>query len=409
VIAATLCLINFATEGLGGLSLGLFIIPMCRDMGISRGLFGWVTTSRALAGGLSGFFLGRILDRTGPRILIAVSAFITGLSVIGIGAATNTYRLFFFFAIIGLAGLSSPGGSILSTVPVAKWFVRKRGKALAFATAGFTAGAVVFLPVTQLLIDAFGWRRTWFVIAMTSMTLIIPSALVFLRRQPEDMGLHPDGDPEMTAVAEAAGNCALDEPVWTVGEAMRTKVFWLLMFAYVLGGFGMGGTMHRIPYFVELGFNPGLVSICFSTDAIAATLMTLTAGLLLDRFPARFVAAGAFAGFAGAMTVMLFASNAVHMFASVILFGFSVGFYSVGQSYLWANYFGRTFLGTIRGVTIPAVLVASAIGGPAVGYIYDFTGSYKPAWQILIGIFLLAALVMLFAKPPGKASENRLS
>jgi MFS family permease len=234
------------------------------------------------------------------------------------------------------------------------------------------------------------------------MTVIIPSALVFLRRQPEDMGLHPDGDPEMTAVAEATGNYVHYDPVWTVGEAMRTKVFWLLIFAYVLCGFGMGGTMHRIPYFVELGFDPGLVSVCFSTDAIAATLMTLTGGLLLDRFPARFVAAGAFAGFAGAMTVMLFASNTVHMFASVILFGFSVGFNSVGQSYLWANYFGRTFLGTIRGVTVPAIFVASAMGGPVVGYIYDFTGSYKPAWQVLFGIFLLAALVMLLATPPEK-------
>ncbi len=83
------------------------------------------------------------------------------------------------------------------------------------------------------------------------------------------------------------------------------------------------------------------------------------------------------------------------------------------QTYIWASYFGRAFLGTIRGITLPAILMASAIGAPAVGYIYDFTGGYALAWWLLIGIYGVAFLVMMSAVPPdrdgfGRSSDARL-
>jgi cyanate permease len=72
----------------------------------------------------------------------------------------------------------------------------------------------------------------------------------------------------------------------------------------------------------------------------------------------------------------------------------------VAQTYLWAQYYGRTFLGTIQGVTLPALLAASAFGAPVVGYVYDYTESYDIAWQALIGIYVVAMVVMLLATPP---------
>ena len=95
IIVAVLFVINFATQAAGALNLGLFILPMCTDMGISRGLFGWLTACRALAGGVSSFFLGPLLDRYGPRILIPLSSLITGLSLIGIAASKQVNHLIF--------------------------------------------------------------------------------------------------------------------------------------------------------------------------------------------------------------------------------------------------------------------------------------------------------------------------
>ena len=399
-IVATLFVVNFAIGTTGGLNLGLFIIPMGNDLGMSRSLFGWLSTARSLSGGASSIVLGRLVDRFGSRILIPVSSLITGLCLIGVGLANHVYQTFFLFALMGLVGLSAQGGSLLSSVPVAKWFVRRRGTALSLATLGMGIGPIIFVPVTQLLIDGVGWRTTWIILACISMSIIIPLTLVFLRRQPEDMGLLPDGDATRITGPESKTTPGDVETVWTVRQALRTRAFWVLTASLMLGGFAMGTAIHRIPYWMELGFDPRIVSLSFSADAAGAAIMILAAGFLLDRFPARFVAAGAFAGFAGAMALMLTATSTFHMFASTILFGSSVGINMVCQTYLWASYYGRTFLGTIRGITMPITLLPIAAGAPVAGYIYDSTGGYELAWQIAIGMYILALLVMVSATPP---------
>ncbi|MDP6402279.1 MAG: MFS transporter [SAR202 cluster bacterium] len=400
VIVATLFVVNFATHATGTLNLGLFVIPMGDALGISRGLFGWLTTARYLAGGLSAIFLGRLLDRFGPRLLIPASALVTGLCVIGFGMADNVVQLFLLFTVIGLAGLSTPGGGLLSSVPVAKWFVRRRGTAIALASLGLGLGGITLLPITQVLINVVEWRRAWLYLGITSMVLIIPPALIYLRRQPEDLGLRPDGDTGPSTGPDSTEEKEDEEAAWTLKEALHTRAFWLLTTALVLGGFGMGASIHRIPYWVELGFDADLVSLSFSADAAGATVMMLGAGFLLDRFPARFVAAGAYAGFAGALVLMLTASSTFDLFASVVLWGLAIGINIVSQTYLWADYFGRAFLGTIRGITLPTIMLASAFGAPTVGYIFDFSGGYEPAWRALIAVYLLALVIMVTAKPP---------
>ncbi len=128
--------------------------------------------------------------------------------------------------------------------------------------------------------------------------------------------------------------------------------------------------------------------------------MMLAAGFLLDRFPARFVAASAFAGFAGAVALMLTASSVTDLFVSAVIWGFSAGINIVTQPFLWANYYGRTFLGSIRGITLPSILLANAFGAPVVGDVFDFTGGYGPAWFGLIGLYIVAFVIMISAVPP---------
>ena len=406
VIVVTLFFVNFAVHATGTLNLGLFVIPMGEAMGISRSTFGWLTTARYLAGGFTSLFLGRLLDRFGPRLIIPASAAVTGVCVIGFGLADNVVQLFILFTVVGLAGLSTPGGGLLSTVPAAKWFVRRRGIALGLASLGLGVGGIVMLPLTQFLIDSVGWRDAWLYLGIISMALIIPLSLTFLRRQPEDMGLRPDGDAISPAPQKSDDPETADEAVWTLNEALHTRAFWLLTLALVLGGFGMGASVHRIPYFVELGFDADLVAVSISADAGGAAAMLLVVGLLFDRFPARFVAAGAYVGFTVSMGLTLTASSTFDLFVAVILWGLSVGINIVSQSYLWADYFGRTFLGTIRGITMPTILLASAFGAPLVGYIYDTTDGYELAWKTLMAIYVMALVVMLITTPPHKANSN---
>ena len=162
-------------------------------------------------------------------------------------------------------GSGSPTRRI-STVPVTKWFVRKRGKALAVMSLGNPIGGLIFIPLTQIFIDDFGWRLAWIYLAIIGTSLILPLAIVLVRREPEDMGLLPDGGPPRLSARQAeAGQPATvsrrDEYSWTRAQAMRSPAFWrlVLVFSFVHMATNSVG-VHRIPSFMDRGFDPTLIS-----------------------------------------------------------------------------------------------------------------------------------------------------
>src|SRR4029079_7399817 len=93
----------------------------------------------------------------------------------------------------GATGLQGGGNSLFTQVPLARWFVRNRGKALSMAFIGTPAGIFVFPTLTQLLIDEFGWRSAWAMIGGFGGVVVVIVALLIMRDRPSDMGLAPDG------------------------------------------------------------------------------------------------------------------------------------------------------------------------------------------------------------------------
>ena len=398
IIVVTLFLVNFATMATGTLNFGLFVIPMGEDLDMSRGFIGWSQTTRMLAGGVSGFILGRLLDRHGARLLIAVASITTGACMVGLFFVQNSWQFLGLFTLMGFIGLSAPGG-LLTSVPVAKWFVQHRGRALAIATTGLGMGGIAFMPITQILIDGVGWRSAWLLLAIISVAFTLPLALLFLRKQPEDMGLLPDG--RERKISNRQRELPRDEIQWTAAQAMRTKTFWRLIVFFGLLGFAAGGSsIHRLPYWVEQGFDAQLVSYAFAADAAGAALMAFVAGFMVDRFPVRYVGAISSLGFVVAVALQFVTSHPFFLFASVILFGLAVGANMIVTTYVWADYYGRAFLGTIRGIVLPASLLTSGAGAPIAGYIYDYSDSYTLVWWIVMALCAAGAVVILGTRAP---------
>src|SRR5262249_41748376 len=148
----------------------------------------------------------------------------------------------------------------------------------------------IFVPLSQILIDGFGWRSAWIILAILGAGLIIPLALAFVRRQPEDLGLLPDGDraTATAASAPAGGTPALSaERSWTRGEALRSPTFWRLVFVFGVVMLATNSVaVHRIPSFMDRGLDPHLISYATALDAAAAGLSTFVMGMLAQRFPA---------------------------------------------------------------------------------------------------------------------------
>ncbi len=403
VIVSVMAATGAVSMGMGSFNFGLFIKPMGDELGIGRAAFGWAQTARQGASSATSPLIGWLLDRYGSRVMLPVAALATGCALIGLAYVTSAWHLVVLFIVMGLVGMSGPG-ALVTTVPVLKWFVRNRGKAVAFVGLGIPVGALLFIPLTQVLINEIGWRGAWIVLAIIGLVVIIPLGAIFIRRQPEDLGMEPDGGPaEVSEGSSSSLRQTADEVSWSVKEAIRTTTMWRLVIAFSMVQLATGTVaLHRIAAFMDRGMDPTLISFATAFDAVAAGGSTFLFGMLVRWIPARFLGAAGFSFLAGASVLTIYAVNLPVMFISMWIFGMGIGGMMFLNNFIWADYFGRQHVGGIRGLVNPINLVVGGIGAPAAGYVRDWTGSYDPAWWVGVGLMSGAALLTLLTAAPRK-------
>lgn len=397
------------TPALATLNFGLFIKTMGDELTIGRSMFGWAMTTRQVAGSLVGPVLGRLIDRYGARVLLAIAAFTTGAGLFGLSFIHKSWQMVLMFAIIGMLGLGGPGSGLLTQVPLFKWFVQKRGNAVAFASLGGTIGALIFIPLTQVLIASRGWREAWIILAISTTAVVVPLSLIFVRRQPEDMGLMPDGTSSYHdhSLDPASHITVQDEIPWTLHEAVHTSTFWRLVIVFSLMFLATGTIgVHRIPAFMDRGLDPRLISYATATDALMAGTSTFLSGMLVRKLPARFIGVLAFSFLTIATVLTINAFSFSIMFLSMAIFGFGIGGLMFSSNYLWAEYYGRQYLGSIMGMVAPVTMIIGGIGAPLSGYICDTVGRYDLMWWISMGLMVLC-IVILFTTPAPKKTESK--
>jgi MFS family permease len=417
VIVIVMAVTGGVSMALGGLNFGLFIKPIGDDLGIGRATFGWAQSARQVASALTAPVVGGLLDRFGARVMLAVAATLTGLAMAGFAFVMEGWEIIALFALTGVVGLNGPG-ALVTSVPVTRWFVRKRGKALAMTSLGIPLGGFLFVPLTQILIDFFGWRLACAILGIGGAAVIVPLSVIFLRRQPEDMGLLPDGavrpaSPPTTSpasprrpVTNLSRPDPHDERSWTRAEAVRTSAFWRLIVVFSLVMLAVSSVgVHRIPSFMDRGLDARLISYGTALDAAAAGLSTFVLGMLTHRTPARYLGAGGFLVLAFASALSIVADTHSVMFVSMIVFGVGIGGMLLIQNYVWADYFGRRYQGSIRGAVTPITLASSAAGPPIAGYVRDLTGSYNPAWLVATGLMIGGAILLATTPPPRRPAD----
>ena len=389
---------------MGSLNFGLFIKPMGDELGIGRAYFGWAQTARQVSSSVTSPTVGWLLDRFGSRILLPVAAVVTGGAMITLAFISSNWHLVALFAVMGLVGMSGPG-ALVTSVPILKWFVRRRGAAVAFVGLGIPVGAMIFVPLTQYFIDAWGWRTAWIVLAILGISIIVPLSLIFLRRRPEDMDLLPDGLPPKAKTVNELDTS--EEPLegleisWTARNAMRTLPFWSLVVVFSMVALAIGTVaVHRIAAFMDRGLDPTLVSLATAFDAVCAGVATFAFGMLVRWVSVRILGAVGFCllGLASVMTI--YADYTSLMFISMAVFGLGIGGMMFLQNFVWADYFGREYVGSIRGVVAPITLTVGGIGPPLAGYVRDWTGSYNSVWWGGVCLMFLAALLILATTAP---------
>ncbi|MBM2803144.1 MAG: transporter [Deltaproteobacteria bacterium] len=394
-------------------TLSVFLKPLTEDLGVSRGLFSLLRSGEILIGAALAPLVGPMVDRYGGRWLMAGGALAAGIGLV----VLSQVGAFWQFLILRWT-LVTVGGVFMChmvvSVTVSRWFVHKRGRAIAMASLGQGFSKVLIPVVTATLFVSVGWRFTWAIFGVITLIIVLIPAFIFMRRSPEDLGLKPDGVEESAIDhdaakpkfdAKASKTISADDVVWTWQEVIRTQTFWIICFIYGMANVGIAGlNLHVFAYVTDIGFSTIVAATVLSIIASTQLGSTLVWGVISERMEIRRSSMLMFLIQAIGLTLVLSINQLVPLYAGFFLYGIGLGGGWVLQELIWANYFGRVSLGMVRGLGILVTHAFGAAGAPFFGFVHDLTGSYRSSFLTFVMALLLSALLSLLVRTPRKKS-----
>ncbi len=403
VVVGVSGLTMFFRNAAATLTIAVFVFPMAEDTGWTRTA---IVGAASVAGIVSMFvspFAGWVLQRFGPRVLLAGSMLVLGGAVMSIRWVDNIVLFYVLFG-IGRVIFSSPVQIGAATV-VAQWFVRRRGRATSALGVMHSLGMGFFPLFAQVLMNASDgdWRMAWFWIGISVWAVALPPTLVALVRRPEDVGLKPDGDQwnDDEDDAHQDQSSGESEVQWTLKEAMHTPAMWMLAIAGGLVFFiHTGVNIHQAAFLRDQGVSASVAASALTVMAAGTALGSILWGWLLDRLPVRTVYALTAGWLGGVALLFLLVDTAAIAFVVAAVFGIGLGGLLVVPPVAMADYFGRSSLGAIRGVTEPFVSGGQAIGGIAAGLIFDLSDSYAGTFPMFTVAALIGVLLIMLARRP---------
>ena len=340
---------------------------------------------------------------------------LSGAVIMSLYFVHNLWLIYRLFAISGISGFGTFGGQLLTIVPVANWFVAKRGRTTSITATGMGLGTAAGVPIALLFINTVGWRWAWVAFGLAILVVILPSYGFLMRRRPEDLGLLPDGaatesasDPSDATTESAAVSAEVD---WTLRQALRTPVLWFLLLALTLYMFSTSGVLFlRVPFWNEMGVSPQVIALGVAADPFTVIFAMLLFGVLAERYPVRFMAVvgGVWRGIS-IVPLLMGGSHAFYVFAHNISWGVGSGAFAAAQNLIIPMYYGRLAQGAIRGVSLPLMIAAGALGAPAVAYLIDAGVDIGVVWWLSMGLMVVAGLMFFFLKPPHLPQEMTAS
>ena len=402
-------------------TLTVLIFPISHQLGWSRTLIAGSVSAGALASLVLSPVVGWAIDRFGARPVLVVSVLVLGVAMISLAWATVPLTFYLAFAAGRIVfHTSAPIGA--STV-AARWFIRKRGRAIGMIFLFGAIGGVVFTMVASLVVESHGLKATWIAIGLVVLVFSVAPSLLLVAERPEDIGLLPDGEPPDSTDAEKGAGAIVpvgvpDSPAtvlpraqmtadtdsWTLGEAVRTKTFWLLVFMGFASFFvhtSIG--VHMGAYFRDVGLGATSAALAVSLSWSVSAVGSLIWGWVTDRIDVRYAYSGMFLFQAGSTLYLIFVGGTLGVFLASGLFGIVSAGTNVVPSVIYANYFGRSSLGRIRGLGEVGVLLGQATGPVIAGILFDLRGGYSTIFTAFVVLALVCSLLVLKARAPVKA------
>ncbi|GAA4961354.1 L-lactate MFS transporter [Algibacter aquimarinus] len=353
----------------------------------------WAFKIAILLLGLSAAFLGRWVEKVGPKVSGTTAGIFYGIGILGSGLAVQLEALWLFYLCYGVIGGIGLGlGYITPVSTLVKWFPDRRGLATGMAIMGFGFAALIFGPVMQSLFDAVGVSNAFYILGLIYMVLILSSAR-YIERPPE--GYLPDGfkPGEGKTIKKDMANI-------TANEALKTSRFyyiWIMMFINIACGIAIISAASPMMQ-EKLNYTPmeaaaivGLIGVFNGLGRI----MWSTLSDYLGRANTYIIF------FAFQILAFYFLPQISMELAFLIVLFTVITMYGGGFATLPAflgDLFGTKQLGAIHGMVLAAWGLAGVIGPTIYDMVKNATGSLDTTLKVFAILFIVAFMVSLLMK-----------
>jgi predicted MFS family arabinose efflux permease len=375
-MVAALAVTSTAGYGVLTYAFAVLLVPMQEALGVDRTAVTGAQTVALLAAALAAVPAGRWLDRWGGRALMVGCSVLATLFVLAWSRVDNVPAL---YAVSFGLGVASAGVLYEAAFAVVVTWFRdaRRGTALLVITIVGGFASTIFMPLTAILVETYGWRQALVVLAVIYGGLTVP--LHLLVRRPRDFA------PERRQTRRSTARAVRDPAYWLIGGIFVTQG---------IGVFVVG--VHLVAYLQELGHAPtaaatvaGLLGVMSVTGRVVTTIAGRTHAVTT-------VVAAVFVLQAAGLALLPVVGRAlVPALGCVLAVGLGFGVSTIARPTLLAERYGVTGYATLAGLLAGILMVIKALAPLGAAWLRTAAGSYTPVMMISAAGGVLGAAGLL--------------
>ena len=270
---------------------GVFIVPLQKEFGWSTAEISSALSIRFVLFGLMAPFAAALMNRYGLRNVTLSALLIVASALVASLAMTQVWHLMLLWGVVIGIGTGMTA-LVLGATIAARWFNARRGLVVGIMTASVATGQLVFLPMLAAITERMGWRIALSLVCVMLAFAAVAVAMV-MRDRPSDVGLRPFGDPGTEPLPAPPPNTApiMAAALGTLGDAARTRVFWILFATFFICGASTNGLVqvHLIPMCLDFGIPQVQAAGLLAAMGVFDFFGTIVSGWLSDRFDNRWL------------------------------------------------------------------------------------------------------------------------
>ena len=393
---------QFLQAGLVSQAFGASLAVLSEEQGWSKTALSGAAALQQMEVALLGPVLGWLIDRFGPKVFVRAGVVVFGTGLCLLSQVHTLPQFYGAFIVIALG--SSLCGFFPLNVALIHWFERKRARALSAMSIGLAFGGIM-VPLVAESLTTFGWRATALASGLIAIGIGFPLAMV-IRNSPREHGEVVDGIAEQPVSPTGAAEKTDNTRDFTAREALRTSAFWLIALGHGFALFVVHAvSVHAITHLKEgLGYSVAQASLVISLVTVFQIVGVLLGWVIGERYKKRLIAAACMLAHALGLLLLTYAVSVLMVIAFAVLHGTAWGLRGPFMQAMRADYFGRSAIGMILGLSF-MIIVIGQVGGPIIpGIFADITGNYRLGFTILAALAGAGSLFFIVARKPKRPS-----